>query len=62
MCLQYVATTRPVEQLFFIFKKPIKLLIIWSFLEFLQTKNPEQADEFDVYAVNPEMLKKYSKR
>ncbi|RKE71954.1 UvrD-helicase domain-containing protein [Chryseobacterium sp. AG363] len=61
LCLQYVATTRPVEQLFFYLQKANKTSNNLELLEFLQTKNPEQADEFDVYAVNPEMLKKYSK-
>jgi ATP-dependent exoDNAse (exonuclease V) beta subunit len=61
LCLQYVATTRPVEQLFFYLQKANKTSNNLELLEFLQTKNPEQADEFDVYEVNPEMLKKYSK-
>lgn len=61
LCLQYVATTRPVEQLFFYLQKPNKTSNNLELLEFLQTRNPEQADEFDVYEVSPEMLKKYSK-
>ncbi|MBB6333328.1 ATP-dependent exoDNAse (exonuclease V) beta subunit [Chryseobacterium sediminis] len=61
LCLQYVATTRPVEQLFFYLQKANKTSNNLELLEFLQTKNPEQADEFDLYEVNPEMLKKYSK-
>lgn len=61
LCLQYVATTRPVEQLFFYLQKANKTSNNLELLEFLQTKNTEQADEFDVYEVNPEMLKKYSK-
>lgn len=61
LCLQYVATTRPVEQLFFYLQKANKTSNNLELLEFLQTKNPEQADEFDVYEVNPELLKKYSK-
>ncbi|TZF92504.1 AAA family ATPase [Chryseobacterium panacisoli] len=61
LCLQYVATTRPVEQLFFYIQKANKTSNNLELLEFLQTKNPEQADEFDVYEVNPEMLKKNSK-
>ncbi len=61
LCLQYVATTRPVEQLFFYLQKANKTSNNLELLEFLQTKNQEQADEFDVYEVNPEMLKKYSK-
>jgi ATP-dependent exoDNAse (exonuclease V) beta subunit len=61
LCLQYVATTRPVEQLFFYLQKANKTSNNLELLEFLQTKNKEQSDEFDVYEVNPEMLKKYSK-
>ncbi|MDW9383027.1 UvrD-helicase domain-containing protein [Chryseobacterium sp. JV558] len=61
LCLQYVATTRPVEQLFFYIQKANKTSNNLELLEFLQTKNPEQADEFDVYEVKPEMLKKHSK-
>lgn len=61
LCLQYVATTRPVEQLFFYLQKPNKTSNNLELLEFLQTKNPEQADEFDVYPVHPEMLKKHSR-
>lgn len=61
LCLQYVATTRPVEQLFFYLQKANKTSNNLELLEFLKDKNPEKADEFDVYEVNPEMLKKYSK-
>ncbi|MGL6128826.1 UvrD-helicase domain-containing protein [Chryseobacterium artocarpi] len=61
LCLQYVATTRPVEQLFFYLQKPNKTSNNLELLEFIQTKNTENADEFDLYEVNPEMLKKHSK-
>ncbi|WP_312304835.1 UvrD-helicase domain-containing protein [Chryseobacterium sp.] len=61
LCLQYVATTRPVEQLFFYLQKANKTSNNLELLEFLQTKNTENADEFDLYEVHPEMLKKYSK-
>lgn len=61
LCLQYVATTRPVEQLFFYLQKPNKSSNNLELLEFLQTKNTENTDEFDVYAVSPEMLKKHLK-
>lgn len=60
LCLQYVATTRPVEQLFFYIQKANKTSNHLELLEFLQTKNKDNADEFDFYEVNPEMLKKYS--
>ncbi|MEI7488101.1 MAG: UvrD-helicase domain-containing protein [Chryseobacterium sp.] len=61
LCLQYVATTRPVEQLFFYLQKANKTSNNLELLEFLQTKNINESDEFDLYEVKPEMLKKYSK-
>ncbi|MDR6529077.1 ATP-dependent exoDNAse (exonuclease V) beta subunit [Chryseobacterium rhizosphaerae] len=61
LCLQYVATTRPVEQLFFYLQKPNKTSNNLEILEFIKTKNTDEADEFDLYEVKPEMLKKYSK-
>ncbi len=61
LCLQYVATTRPVEQLFFYIQKANKTSNNMELLEFLQTKNTENADEFDLYEVHPEMLKKHSR-
>jgi ATP-dependent exoDNAse (exonuclease V) beta subunit len=61
LCLQYVATTRPVEQLFFYIQKANKTSNNLELLEFLQSKNTENLDEFDLYEVHPEMLKKYSK-
>lgn len=61
LCLQYVATTRPVEQLFFYIQKANKTSNNLELLEFLQSKNPENLDEFDIYQIHPEMLKKYSK-
>ncbi|MBP2618845.1 UvrD-helicase domain-containing protein [Chryseobacterium jejuense] len=61
LCLQYVATTRPVEQLFFYLQKANKTSNNLELLEFIQTKNTENADSFDLYEVQPEMLKKHSK-
>jgi ATP-dependent exoDNAse (exonuclease V) beta subunit len=61
LCLQYVATTRPVEQLFFYIQKANKTSNNLELLEFLQSKNTENLDKFDLYEVNPEMLKKHSK-
>nr|WP_316928688.1 UvrD-helicase domain-containing protein [Chryseobacterium populi] len=61
LCLQYVATTRPVEQLFFYIQKQNKTSNNLELLEFLQSKNTENADEFDLYEVNPQMLRKHSK-
>jgi ATP-dependent exoDNAse (exonuclease V) beta subunit len=61
LCLQYVATTRPVEQLFFYIQKANKTSNNLELLEFIQSKNTENLDEFDLYEINPEMLKKHSK-
>nr|WP_223608776.1 UvrD-helicase domain-containing protein [Chryseobacterium sp. OSA05B] len=61
LCLQYVATTRPVEQLFFYLQKANKTSNNLELLEFFNGKNTEEADEFDLYEVRPEMLKKQSK-
>nr|WP_315032613.1 UvrD-helicase domain-containing protein [uncultured Chryseobacterium sp.] len=61
LCLQYVATTRPVEQLFFYLQKANKTSNNLELLEFLHTKNTDESDEFDLYEVHPEVLKKYSK-
>ncbi|AZA81946.1 DNA helicase UvrD [Chryseobacterium lactis] len=61
LCLQYVATTRPVEQLFFYLQKANKTSNNLEILEFLQAKNTEGADEFDLYDIHPEMLKKHSR-
>ncbi|MPS63281.1 exodeoxyribonuclease V subunit beta [Chryseobacterium sp.] len=61
LCLQYVATTRPVEQLFFYIQKANKTSNNLELLEFLQSKNVENLDEFDLYEIYPEMLKKHTK-
>ncbi|UMQ40118.1 UvrD-helicase domain-containing protein [Chryseobacterium sp. Y16C] len=61
LCLQYVATTRPVEQLFFYIQKANKTSNNLELLEFLQSKNVENLDEFDLYETCPEMLKKHTK-
>ncbi|MDP9958238.1 UvrD-helicase domain-containing protein [Chryseobacterium lathyri] len=61
LCLQYVATTRPVEQLFFYLQKANKTSNNLELLEFFNAKNTEGSDEFDLYEVHPEMLKKHSK-
>ncbi|KMQ66094.1 helicase UvrD [Chryseobacterium angstadtii] len=60
LCLQYVATTRPVEQLFFYIQKANKTSNNLELLEFFNGKNTEETDEFDLYEVRPEMLKKHS--
>ncbi len=61
LCLQYVATTRPVEQLFFYLQKANKTSNNLELLEFFNGKNTDQADEFDLYETSPESLRKHSK-
>ncbi|WP_227411568.1 UvrD-helicase domain-containing protein [Cruoricaptor ignavus] len=58
-CVQYVATTRPVEQLFLFLEKPSSKSVPTEILEFAQQKNPEGLDEFDIY---PEEGDSYSKQ
>lgn len=62
-CLQYVATTRPVEQLFFYIEKPNKTSNHLEIYEFLQPKIPlnesgEDISSFDLYEVTEDILKK----
>ena len=61
-CIQYVATTRPVEQLFFYLEKPNKSanhLELFDFAsQFQPVENGELSDSFDVYKVSPESLMK----
>lgn len=62
-CLQYVATTRAVEQLFFYIQKPNKSTNHLEIYEFLKPKIPageleEEETSFDLYEVDPEDLKK----
>ncbi|MDP9956523.1 ATP-dependent exoDNAse (exonuclease V) beta subunit [Epilithonimonas hungarica] len=61
-CIQYVATTRPVEQLFFYLEKPNKSanhLELFDFAtQFQPTENGEKQDSFDVFETSAESLKK----
>ncbi|RRQ47032.1 UvrD-helicase domain-containing protein [Chryseobacterium sp. SC28] len=65
-CLQYVATTRPVEQLFLYLEKPNQTtnhLELFDFAkQFQPAENGEKLDSFDVYEVSPERLKKQKQR
>ncbi len=65
-CIQYVATTRPVEQLFFYLEKPNKSanhLELFDFTsQFQPTENGELLDSFDVYEVSEESLKKQKRK
>ena len=62
-CLQYVATTRAAEQLFFYIEKPNKTANHLEIYDFLASKIPrdetgEPASSFDLYEVSAEHLKK----
>lgn len=62
-CLQYVATTRPVEQLFFYLEKPNKSTNHLEIYDFITEKIPkteagEEISSFDLYDVSAETLKK----
>ncbi len=62
-CLQYVATTRAAEQLFFYIEKPNKSANHLEIYDFLASKinrdaTGEPASSFDLYEVSPEYLKK----
>jgi ATP-dependent exoDNAse (exonuclease V) beta subunit len=63
-CIQYVATTRPVEQLFFYLEKPSKSsnnIELYDFVtEFQPTEQGEKLDSFDIFPVSD--LKKQKKK
>lgn len=58
-CIQYVATTRPVEQLFLYLQKPSKSNNYLEIFDFISTKKPENLDEFDLY---PEVENSFKKQ
>ena len=65
-CLQYVATTRAVEQLFFYIEKPNKTANHLEIYDFIEPKIPkdesgEEISSFDWYEVSEESLKKQKK-
>lgn len=57
ICLQYVATTRPVEQLFLYIQKPNKTQNHLEIHDFL-TQNRKEEDNFDFFEVEEKDLKK----
>lgn len=68
LCLQYVATTRPVEQLFLYVQKPTtdkngnENPSNIEIYDFLKSKNVENLDSFDVFKIDENALKKQSKK
>lgn len=61
LCIQYVATTRPVEQLFLYIQKPNKSTNYLEIYDFVQQKNPKDLDEFEFFEVDFENLTKKTK-
>ena len=66
-CLQYVATTRAAEQLFFYIEKPNKSANHLEIYDFLASKIPrdesgEPSSSFDLYEVSADHLKKKSEK
>lgn len=66
-CLQYVATTRAAEQLFFYIERPNKTSNHLDIIHFLEDKippdeNTEESISFDLYEVDEEHLKKQNKK
>lgn len=69
LCLQYVATTRPVEQLFLYVQKPgtdsktgVEKPSNIEIYDFLKSKNVENLDSFEVFKIDENALKKQSKK
>lgn len=62
LCVQYVATTRPVEQLFLYIQKPSKSANHLEIFDFVNQKNTENMDSFDFFQVNDNQLKKQKKQ
>ena len=69
LCLQYVATTRPVEQLFLYVQKPgtesktgAEKPSNIEIYDFLKSKNVENLDSFDVFKMDENTLRKQSKK
>ena len=58
-CTQYVATTRPVEQLFLYLQRPSATGKKSEIFEFIETRNTQNLDEFDIY---PEENQSYRKQ
>lgn len=61
ICTLYVATTRPVEQLFLYLEEGNKSANHLEILDFVQTKNATDKD-FDLYPTPEQQLKKQSKK
>lgn len=58
ICIQYVATTRPVEQLFLYLQKPNESTNHLEILDFVKQYNSDNLDSFDLFAVDEQQLLK----
>lgn len=58
ICIQYVATTRPVEQLFLYLEEPNKSANHLEIFDFVSQYNQENLKEFDLFDVDENQLKK----
>lgn len=66
-CLQYVATTRAVEQLFFYIEKPTEKTSNLEMYDFLENRIPKNAAgeeelSFDLYEISEEKLRKQGRK
>lgn len=61
ICVQYVATTRPVEQLFLYLEDESKSANHLEILDFVKSKNSSEKD-FDLYPISETQLKKQTKK
>lgn len=64
LCVQYVATTRAVDQMFFYLQnssEDSELFEIYQFVKDFQPKTEEQTESFDLYPMGAETLKKEEK-
>ena len=62
ICVQYVATTRPVEQLFLYLEKPNNSTNHLEILDFVNQFNHHNTDSFDLYPISENELKKQGKK
>lgn len=62
LCVQYVATTRPVEQLFLYLQKPNNSANYLEIFNFVDQYNTENVDNFDLFETNEELLRKKTKQ
>ncbi len=62
LCVQYVATTRPVEQLFLYLQKPSNSANHLEIFDFVDQYNTENVDNFDLFETNEELLRKKTKQ